>query len=100
MEAWRARVERVGNLNYPEQAKRLKLTGDLVLDVEIRPDGGVHAINVVRPSGHRVLDDAAMRIVRLAAPYDPFPEKIRSEVDILHITRTWQFMRGDRLVSR
>ena len=100
MEAWRARVERVGNLNYPEQAKRKKLTGDLVLDVEIRPDGGVHAINVVRPSGHQVLDDAAMRIVRLAAPYDPFPEKIRSEVDILHITRTWQFIRGDRLVSR
>lgn len=100
MEAWRARVERVGNLNYPEQAKQRKLTGDLVLDVEIRPDGGVHAINVVRPSGHQVLDDAAMRIVRLAAPYDPFPEKIRSEVDILHITRTWQFIRGDRLVSR
>lgn len=100
MEAWRARVERVGNLNYPDQARRQKLTGDLVLDVEIRPDGGVHAINVVRPSGHQVLDDAAVRIVRLAAPYDPFPEKIRKEVDILHITRTWQFIRGDRLVSR
>ena len=100
MEAWRAKVERVGNLNYPERARQQKLTGQLVLDVEIRRDGKVHAINVIRTSGHKVLDDAAMRIVRLAAPYDAFPDTFRGEVDILHITRTWQFMRGNRLVSR
>lgn len=100
MEAWRAKVERVGNLNYPEQAKRHKLTGNLVLDVEINPDGTIRAISVIRPSGHKVLDDAAVRIVRLSAPFAPFPPNFREEVDILHITRTWQFLRGNRLASR
>ncbi len=100
MEAWRAKVERVGNLNYPEQAKRQKLTGNLVLDVEINPDGTIRAISVIRPSGHKVLDDAATRIVRLSAPFAAFPPNIRKDVDILHITRTWQFLRGNRLTSR
>ncbi|MDZ7842326.1 MAG: energy transducer TonB [Gammaproteobacteria bacterium] len=100
MEAWRSRVERVGNLNYPEKARRQNLTGDLVLDVAIKPDGSVHELNMVKSSGNKVLDDAARRIVKLAAPYDAFPSDIKKEVDILHITRTWQFMRDNRLVSR
>ncbi|HSH40961.1 MAG TPA: TonB family protein [Arenicellales bacterium] len=100
MEAWRARVERVGNLNYPEKARRQNLTGNLVLDVAINPDGSVNQLNMVKSSGNKVLDDAARRIVQLAAPYEAFPADIREEVDILHITRTWQFMRGNRLVSR
>lgn len=100
MEAWRARVERVGNLNYPEKARRRDLTGNLVLDVAINPDGSVHDLNMVKSSGNKVLDDAARRIVQLGAPYQAFPAAIKKEVDILHITRTWQFMRGNRLVSR
>jgi len=100
MEAWRARVERVGNLNYPEKARRQNLTGNLVLDVAINPDGSVNNLDMVKSSGNKVLDDAARRIVRLAAPYQAFPPDIKKEVDILHITRTWQFMRGNRLVSR
>lgn len=100
MEAWRARVERVGNLNYPEKARRQNLSGDLVLDVAIKPDGSVHELNMVKSSGNKVLDDAARRIVNLAAPYDAFSPDIKKEVDILHITRTWQFMRDNRLVSR
>lgn len=100
MEAWRAKVERVGNLNYPEQAKRRKLTGQLVLDVELNPDGTLREITVIRPSGHKVLDDAAIRIVNLSAPFAAFPQNIRDDVDILHITRTWQFLRGNRLTSR
>lgn len=100
MEAWRAKVEIVGNLNYPEQAKKKKITGQLVLDVEIKPNGSIQAINIIRPSGHKVLDDAAVRIVRLAAPFKPFSKDIREEVDILHITRTWQFVRGNKLRSR
>lgn len=100
MEAWRARVERVGNLNYPEKARRQNLTGNLVLDVAINPDGTVHNLNMIKSSGNKVLDDAARRIVELAAPYEGFPADIRKEVDILHITRTWQFMRNNRLVSR
>lgn len=100
MEIWRAKVERVGNLNYPEKARRENLTGNLVLDVAIKPDGSVHNLNLIKSSGSKVLDDAARRIVELAAPYDPFPADIKKDVDILHITRTWQFMRGNRLVSR
>jgi len=99
MEAWRAKVERVGNINYPEEAKSKGLTGALVLDVALNPDGSINDITVQRPSGFQVLDDAAIRIVRLAAPYAPFPDNIRADTDILHITRTWQFLQGNRLTS-
>ena len=92
MEAWRAKVERVGNLNYPEEARRRRLSGQLVLDVALNPDGKINQITVRRSSGHTVLDDAAIKIVELAAPYAPFPEAIRAETDVLHITRTWQFL--------
>jgi len=91
MDAWRAKVERVGNLNYPEQAKRQNIAGSLVLDVAINRDGTIHAVQVLRPSGHKVLDDAAVRIVELAAPYAPLPPDMRAETDVLHITRTWKF---------
>jgi protein TonB len=92
MEAWRAKVERVGNLNYPEAARRKKLSGNLILDVALNNDGSINQITVRRSSGHKVLDDAAIRIVELASPYSPFPDHIREETDILHITRTWQFL--------
>jgi protein TonB len=72
----------------------------VVLDVAISPNGSVHSVNLITSSGSKVLDDAAKRIVELAAPYEPFPPDIRKDVDILHITRTWQFMHGNRLVSR
>jgi len=91
MEAWRAKVERVGNLNYPDAARQQGLSGDLILDVALKQDGSIHEIIIRRSSGHKVLDDAAIRIVHLAAPYSPFPDDIENEVDILHITRTWQF---------
>ena len=92
MEAWRTKVERVGNLNYPEEARRRKISGQLVLDVALNPDGKINQITIRNSSGHRVLDDAAIRIVELAAPYAPFPDEMRAETDILHITRTWQFL--------
>lgn len=92
MEAWRAKVERVGNLNYPDDARKRQLSGSLILDVALNPDGSVNQITVRQSSGHKILDDAADRIVRLAAPFAPFPDDIRAETDILHITRTWQFL--------
>jgi periplasmic protein TonB len=92
MEAWRVKVERIGNLNYPDEARKKKLSGSLLLDVALKPDGSVLEIIVRRSSGHRVLDDAAVRIVELAGPYAPFPDEIRHEVDILHVTRTWKFL--------
>jgi protein TonB len=92
MEAWRAKVERVGNLNYPDEARKRKLSGNLILDVALNPDGSVNDIVIRRSSGHKILDDAAIRIVHLAAPFSPFPADIRKDTDILHITRTWQFI--------
>ena len=97
--AWRKKVERIGNLNYPDEAKRKKLYGDLLLHVAVRADGSVQKIRVVHSSGHQVLDDAAVRIVKLAAPFAPFPPEIRKETDIIDITRTWQFLSGNRLFT-
>lgn len=93
MQAWVAKVERVGNLNYPEEIRRLKLVGDLVMTVGIKQDGSVETIDIQRSSGMPQLDQAATRIVRLAAPYSPLPEHINTNVDVLHITRTWRFSR-------
>jgi protein TonB len=100
MEAWRAKVERIGNLNYPDEARRRSLSGKLVLDVAIRPDGSLKSVTVKRSSGHTVLDDAAVRIVRLAAPYAAFPNSFKDEIDILHIERTWRFLASNRLAAR
>ena len=97
MDAWRDKVERVGNLNYPDEARRQGLSGSLVLEVVLRPDGSIEEIQILRSSGQQILDDAAIRIVRLSAPFGPFPDSIREETDLLHITRTWQFLAGDRL---
>jgi len=92
MDAWRRKVERVGNLNYPEEAKTLNLSGSLQLDVALNKDGTINQITIRRSSGEKVLDDAAIKIVELAAPYAKFPKNIENQVDILHILRTWQFI--------
>jgi len=91
MRSWVAKVERVGNLNYPEQARRMNLAGALVLSVDILADGSVEQIRVLRSSGYDILDEAAVRIVRLSSPFSPLPAEINSEVDVLTVTRTWQF---------
>jgi protein TonB len=96
---WRMKVERIGAMNYPEEA-RGRFFGSLVLSVALRPDGSVDRIIVIRSSGNKVLDDAAKRIVMMAAPFAPFPPDIRKETDYLDITRTWTFTRGDTLESR
>ena len=92
-EAWRRKVERVGNLNYPEAARAQGLHGSLRLLVAIAADGTLTDVRVLDPSGHQVLDDAAVRIVRLAAPFAPFPPAMRRNADVLEIVRTWQFRR-------
>lgn len=100
MRAWVARVERVGNLNYPPEARQRQIHGDLILTVAINRDGSIESIDIVKPSGQRVLDDAAVQIVRMSAPFNELPEDPEQRVDILHITRTWQFMPGDVLRHR
>ena len=100
MEAWREKVEHIGNLNYPQEARRLGLSGSLSLDVALNADGTVADVLLRRSSGEKVLDEAAVRIVLLAAPFAEFPPSIRAEIDILHIERTWQFSSGNRFNSR
>jgi protein TonB len=97
LEAWRRKVEQVGNLNYPEEAKQQKLYGNLILHVALRSDGSLEDVRVLRSSGFDVLDQAAVRIVELAAPFSPFPPDIKAETDVLDITRTWQFLSNNRL---
>jgi len=98
IEKWRQRVERVGNLNYPEAAKSQKLEGSLVLEVAINAEGAVEDVRVLSSSGLKILDDAALKTVDLAAPFDRFPDTIRVETDVLHIVRTWEYMH-DNLTS-
>lgn len=98
-DSWRQKVERIGNLNYPDEARRQGLSGALLLKVSIRPDGSLVNVEVLRSSGQRALDEGAMRIVRMAAPYAPFPADMRREIDVLHITRVWQFQSGNQLAT-
>lgn len=96
---WRNKVERVGTLNYPAEA-RGKMYGNLRLEVTIRPDGSVESVRLDRSSGLKVLDDAAFKIVRMAAPYGEFPPDIRKDTDLLVITRTWFFGQGDSVWTK
>ncbi|MER2554922.1 MAG: energy transducer TonB [Thauera sp.] len=96
VEDWRQKVERIGTLNYPEAA-RGRLYGSLLLSVTVRADGTVVKVGVHRSSGHALLDEAAMRIVKMAAPYAPFPPDIRKDYDVIEITRTWTFTNSDQV---
>lgn len=98
--AWQQKIERIGNLNYPDEARRQKLSGALVMSVGIRQDGSIYSIQVRHQSEHKVLDEAAERIVRLAAPFAPFPDELKQEADVLVITRTWRFYNNYRLETR
>ena len=99
VDSWRQKIERIGNLNYPEEAKNKRLYGSLQLTVAIKSSGEVEAVEVNRSSGHKVLDQAAIRIVRMASPFERFPDNIRADTDILHITRTWTFTRTDQVIA-
>jgi len=96
VEAWRLKIERIGNLNYPDSA-RGRIYGSLRLTISIKPDGSVDDVQIDRPADAKVLNEAALKIVRLAAPFAPFPPEIRKDTDLLVITRTWTFAPGDRL---
>lgn len=102
VEDWRIKVERIGNLNYPEAARKEKLYGNLQLTVGIRADGSLESIEINRSSGEKILDEAAVNIVKLAGQngFAPFPPDISQDTDILHITRTWVFAASDMLLSQ
>lgn len=96
---WVEQVERVGNLNYPDSARQQNLTGALVLVVGIFRDGTIESVNIEESSGHRVLDDAARRIVEMAGPFAPLSGKLAEETDILYIVRTWEFESSNSITS-
>jgi len=99
LHSWRRKIESIGNLNYPSEARRRKLYGSLRLMVAILPDGSLREVALLETSGQRILDDAAIHIVHLAAPFAPFPDDLRQTTDVLEIIRTWQFRKNSSLRS-
>ena len=99
LRGWVDRVERVGNLNYPDEARRRRIGGLVVISVGVRRDGSVESTRIIQSSNIPMLDNAAIRIVQLSTPFEPLP-KTREDPDVLHVTRTWQFLPGGELLDR
>jgi len=93
LRGWVDRAERIGNLNYPDEARRRRLGGQVVISVGVRRDGSVESARILRSSGTPLLDEGALRIVQLAAPFPPLPDT-SDNIDVLHVTRTWSFLPG------
>lgn len=99
LNSWRRKIEKIGNLNYPAEARKNKLYGNLRVMVAILPDGSLKEVELLESSGVAVLDEAAIRIVKLASPFAPFPDDLRQSTDVLEIIRTWQFRKNSSLRS-
>jgi len=97
LDSWRRKIELIGNQNYPERAKLEKIYGNLTLKVAINQNGTIHQVIVMNSSGSKLLDDAAIRIVRLAAPFNPLSEEMKKDTDILEIIRIWRFQEDNRV---
>lgn len=100
-EGWRNKIERIGTLNFPDEARRAKLSGTVRASVTIGKNGEFKDVRITKYSGHKVLDDAVKRIVKMASPYEPFSAKLREKYDEVVITRTWQFIaEGGKVKTR
>lgn len=99
VEEWRMKIERIGNLNYPQAAREQAIHGKLILSVEIHADGRLGKLSIDRSSGHAVLDEAAKKIVQMGAPYARFPDDLAKNYDILTIVRTWSFTKENALYT-
>ncbi len=99
LDSWRRRIEAVGNVNYPSQARQQQIYGNVRMLVALRPTGELEEVRILQSSGQSILDNAAVEIVNMAAPFQPFPEAMRAEVDILEIIRTFRFHEGNELTS-
>lgn len=99
LDNWRRRIEAVGNINYPDEARRMQMYGNVRMLVALQPTGRINEVRILQSSGHTVLDQAALNIVNLAAPFEPFPDELRTEADILEIIRTFRFHEGNSLSS-
>jgi len=94
LDGWKRRIERVGTINFPNEARRRQLSGNPVVEVAIRANGSLESVIVRRSSGHAELDNAAVGIVRLAAPFEPFPGALRERFPVLRFAYEWQFING------
>jgi protein TonB len=94
IDEWVKKIERIGNINFPDEAIQRNLSGKLILNVTLNHSGRVVDAQISVSSGFEVLDKAALRIVTLAGPYPALPEEIRRKWDQLNITRTWIFHSG------
>ena len=99
MYRWVERVERIGNLNYPEDVRKNQLTGAIVLTVGIYKNGELESVLIEHSSGHSLLDASAKQLVTVAAPFEPLTGKLAEETDILYITRTWDFQSNNSVDS-
>ena len=97
LDAWKQKIERIGTLNYPPEA-RGKLYGAVVIFVELRAeDGSLYNAEISRSSGHKILDQAALRILKMSAPFGPIPQRALGRATVLSFARTWYFTQGDAL---
>ncbi len=99
LDNWRRRIEAVGNVNYPAAARQQQIYGNVRMLVALRPTGRIEEVRILQSSGQTVLDQAAVNIINMAAPFEPFPDEMRAEVDILEIIRTFRFHEGNELTS-
>ncbi|MEQ1528306.1 MAG: TonB family protein [Methylococcales bacterium] len=100
MKDWEGRVERIGNLNYPEEAIKKGFSATLMMDVGVKRDGGIYSIRITRSSGNPALDEAAKKIVRMSAPFAPLPAELLKELDVLVIPRVWKFSDESGMTAR
>lgn len=98
--AWTQKVKKIGNLNYPYKARKKNLSGNLMIEVTLHPNGSLVSIRILQSSKHKVLDNAAINIVKLAAPFAAVPAEVLQGRKVLRIVRTWLFTTDNRLHSR
>lgn len=94
LDRWRQKVERVGSVHFPGQAARRGLSGTVTVEVAVRADGSLRDVRIIKPSRHKVLDRAVLRILHLAAPFAPFPERMRRRAGTIHFAYEWRFLAG------
>jgi protein TonB len=94
LNTWKTRVERIGTLNFPNAAQLSTIRTYPVLEVAITADGALKEVVVRNSSGYRNLDQAAMEILRIAAPFEPFPQRLRDDYDVLRFAYEWRFGAG------
>ena len=99
LDSWRRRVEAVGNINYPIQARQQQVYGNVRMLISLNASGQISETRIIQSSGKSLLDQAAVAIVNLAAPFEPFPKELKAEADIIEIVRTFRFHEGNTLSS-